>query len=77
MENKHRTLIEALADPTAGILVHGAVSCDPSGNSRARQKALTIKGEKLYEDPLERSYWYLNENERLAFERRGGLVLGT
>lgn len=75
MKTMHESLTDALADPEARILVHGPVSCDPSGNSRARQSVYTIDGELLFSDNHKRSYWYSNENERRDFERRGGRVL--
>ncbi len=73
--SEHKTLEEALADPRAAILVHGPVSCDRSGNSRARQSVYAIDGTLLFADGRKRTYWYLNGNERRTFERRGGLVL--
>lgn len=69
------TLEKALANPRAKFLVHGTVSRDASGNSRARQVVLADDGEILHEDGRRRSYWYSTENERKAFERRGGVVV--
>lgn len=76
MEYKHKILVEALADPLADILVYGSVKYDANGNSMARQSVFCISGKCLYRDGRSHlSYWYNNENERQAFEARGGLIL--
>ncbi|MEE8607467.1 MAG: hypothetical protein V3S55_07685 [Nitrospiraceae bacterium] len=72
----HDRLEDALEDTQAAILVHGPVKCDTSGNSRARQSVYSADGGLLFTDPSNRkSYWYSTQNERQAFERRGGLIL--
>lgn len=69
------TIEEALKMPQAYLLIHGPVSMDSSGNSRARQSIFTGDGECLFTDGRIRSYWYATQNERDKFKRRGGLVL--
>jgi len=68
-------LTDALAAEDARILVHEAVSVDRNGNSRSRQSVYAINGDCLYSDGRTRSYWYKTENQRRAFQARGGLVL--
>ncbi len=77
-ESKPATIEEALAHPEAALLVHGKPSCDRNGNSRARQAVYSSThsgGRVLFEDGRIRSYWYCTENDRRAFERRGGVVI--
>ena len=73
---QYDSLESALLDQDAAILVHGEISCDGSGHSRARQKVYTSQGHLLYHDRRIRSYWYMTENERIDLQNRGGLILG-
>lgn len=75
IKDRAKSIEEALAHPRAKILVHAPPRCDYSGNSRARQTVFTTKGDIIWTDNRTRSYWYAIQNERRAFEARGGLVL--